>query len=138
MDLNNEYIIYICDNCVGLIYIKTKEVVQFIEGYFREIFFDHESFYIYDKETSDELKSRTNHGSYVYGYDYDIKITKYEFIKDTFKQNDQYIYTDHFEIDNHHDNAYDDFEYIEINMIIIKNRMILWTDRIYVSSDLSS
>ena len=138
MNLNDKYIIYTCNESVGLIYIKTKEVVQFIEGYFREIFFDHESFYVYDKETSDELKSRTFHGSYVYGYDYEIKITKYEFIKDTFIQNAQYIYTDHFESDFHHGNAYDDFEDKEINMIIIKNRMILWTDKLYISSDLSS
>ena len=139
MNLNDEYIIYDDYEGVGLIYIKTKEVVQFTKVNFELIFIDHESFYTYDKENSNELKSRTNHnGYYVYGYDYEIKITKYEFIKDTFIQNAQYIYTDHFESDEHHENAYDEFEEKDLNMIIIKNRMILWNDKVYISSDLSS
>jgi hypothetical protein len=121
----NKYILYYCHKGVGLIYIKTKELVQFIEAEYLNIFFDKESFYTFNKDNFNERKSHTNHDNYIYAYDYKITMLKYEFVNDEFIQNGQYIDEDHIENEFHYDNAIDDFSEL-LYMIIIKNRMLFW------------
>ena len=135
----NKYILISCSKGVGLIYIKTKELVQFIEANYENIFFDNESFYTFTKDNFNERKSHTNHDNYIYAYDYKITILKYELVNDVFIQNGQYIDEDHIENEFHYDNAIDDFSEF-LYMIIIKNRMLFWNidGKIYISSELSS
>ena len=136
----NKYIVYTYSEGVGLIYIKTQELVQFIEVEYEDIFFDNESFYTFNKENFNERKSHTNHGNYIYAYDYKITMMKYKLVKDEFFiQDTQYIDEDHAENESHIENASDDFSEA-LNMIIIKNRMLFWNndDKIYISSELSS
>ena len=77
----NKYILYDCEEGVGLIYIKTKELVQFIEVR-SDIYFDKDSFYSFDKNNFNERKSHTNHDNYIYAYDYKIKMSKYKLLND--------------------------------------------------------
>ena len=135
----NKYLLYSYTEGVGLIYIKTKELVQFIEVEYEDIFFDKGSFYTFNKDNFNERRSHTNHGYYIYAYDYKITMSKYELVNDEFIQGTQYIDEDHIENDCHIENATDDFSE-RFNMIIIKNRMLFWNvdGNIYISSELSS
>ena len=135
----NKYILYTCNKGVGLIYIKTKELVQFIEVKYENIFFNKDSFYSFNKDNFNELKSGINHGDHIYAYDYKITMLKYELVNDEFFiQDTQYIDEDHIENEFHYEDATDDFS--TLNMIIIKNRMLFWNvdSNIYISSELSS
>ena len=135
----NKYILYYYSGGVGLIYIKTKELVQFIEAEYLNIFFDKESFYTFNKDNFNERKSGTSHDDYIYAYDYKITMLKYELVNDEFIQNAQYIDEDHVENKYHYYNATDNFSEA-LNMIIIKNRMLFWNNfgDIYRSSELFS
>ena len=136
----NKYIVYTYHEGVGLIYIKTQELVQFIEVEYEDIFFDNESFYTFNKENFNERKSHTFHGNYIYAYDYKITMMKYKLVNDEFFiQDTQYIDEDCIENESHYENASDDFSEA-LNMIIIKNRMLFWNNegKIYISSELSS
>ena len=134
----NKYLFYYCSEGVGLIYIKTKEVVQIIEVEYENIFVDKQSFYTFNKDNFNERKSHTFHGNYIYAYDYKITMLKYELVNDEFIQDAQYIDEDHIENEFHYENATDDFSE-DFNMIIIKNRMLFWNDNNkYISSELSS
>ena len=144
----NKYIFYRCNKGIGLIYIKTKEVVQIIKGDFCKIFFDDKAFYTFDTEKYNEQRTHTFHGSYTYAYDYKITMLKYEFMNDEIFQETKYKYIDKDHIEKEkedrydHEHATDDFsgDY-DLKMIIIKNRMIFWNeenDNIYISSELSA